>query len=131
MEKEYEQLQLANRTKVEKKAFALTVDAIAEIKHMMAESEGLRNPIRTRHEAYGVAAQHQAKISAENKLIKKKLEGLLAMLEDPAYNAPLQVDEIAGEMVQMAKAAMFAAAEVGRDAGNLLDKQMEEENGEK
>lgn len=127
MEKEYEQLRLDTRTNVEKKAFALTVDAIAEIKHMMAESEGLRNPIRTSHEAYGVAASHQAAVNAENKLIKKKLEGLLAMLEDPDNNAPLQVDAIAGEMVQMAKVAMFAAAEVGRAARNLLDKQMEAE----
>lgn len=126
---EYEQMQMDTRTKVEKKTFDLTVDAIAEIKQLMAESEGTRNPIRNRHEAFGVAAQHQAKISAENKLIKKKLEGLLATLEDPDYNAPLQVDAIAGEMVQMAKASLLAAAEVGRAARDLLN-QVEDEDGE-
>lgn len=128
MEKEYEQMQMDTRTKLEKKAFDLTVDAVVEIKHMMEESKGTRNPIRTKHEAYGLGAQHQAKISAENKLIKKKLEGLLAMLEDPACNAPLQVDSIAGEMVQMAKAALLAAAEVGRATRDLLN-QAEDENG--
>lgn len=130
MEKEYEQLQMDTRRQVEKKAFDLTVDAITEIKHMIAESEGFRNPIRTKHEAYGLAAQHQAKISAESKLIEKKLEGLLAMLEDPACNAPLQVDSIAGEMVQMAKAALLAAAEVGRATRDLLF-PAEDENGKK
>lgn len=130
MEKEYEQMQMDTRTQVEKKAFNLTVDAITEIKHMLAESGGFRNQIRTKHEAYGLAAQHQAKISAENKLIKKKLEELLAMLEDPDCNAPLQVDSIAGEMVQMAKAALLAAAEVGRATRDLLN-QAEAEDGEK
>lgn len=42
----------------------------------------------------------------------------------------LTVDSIAGEMVQMAKAALLAAAEVGRATRDLLN-QAEDENGKK
>lgn len=127
MENEYEQLQLDTREELEKAVFDLTLSTIQEIKRMIAECRSTRNPIHTRHEAYGVAAQHQAKINSHNKCIKRKLEGLLATLEDPAYDAALQADVVAQEMVKMAQDSLMAAAEVGRTARGLLKEGVQDD----
>lgn len=127
MANEYEQLQLDTREELEKAVFDLTINTIVEIKHMIAECGSTRNPVRTRHEAYGVAAQHQDKIHSHNKSIKRKMEGLLATLEYPAYDAALKADVVAQAMVKMAQDSLMAAAEVGRTAKDLLQEGVEDD----
>lgn len=127
MEEKYEQLQLDTRNDLEKAVSDLTMETIGEIRKMMAACKGTRNSVRTRHEAYGVAAQHQAKISGHTKRMKSRMDGLLATLEDPSYDAVLKADMVADEMTQMAMTTLLAAAEVRRTVRDLQYEGMEEE----
>lgn len=115
MGNEHEQMELDTREELEKAVDQVTVEAIARIEDMVC-----RRKIRTRFEAYGVAAQHQAKINSRNKTIKKKMEGLLCTLEDVDYDAAHSADTVAYEMVKMARDCLLAAAEVKSAAKDLI-----------
>lgn len=120
MANDYEQLQLDTRDELEKEVMDLTMKTILEIRRMIANCKSARRKVHTRYEAYGVAAHHQAKIHTRNKALKKKMEGLLATLEDPACDAALRADLVAEEMIEMAKDILMAAAEVRDTARDLL-----------
>lgn len=115
MGNEQEQMELDTREELEKAVDQVTVEAIDRIDDMVCWRQ-----IRTRFEAYGVAARHQAKINSRNKSIKKKMEGLLNTLEDVDYDATLSADAVAYEMVKMARDCLLAAAEVKSAAKDLI-----------
>lgn len=77
MKQEYEQMELDTRKELDKVVTQLTAEAIGTVQQMIANCGEAPLPVRNRHEAYGIASEHYAKISAICKSIKNDVGTLL------------------------------------------------------
>lgn len=125
MENEYEQLQLDTRTNLEKEVANLAWKTIRQVEQMLILCEQPRTVARERHTAYGVAAQHVARINGRNKIIRKALDGLLFTLEATATNAAMKADDLAIEIRNLVIDCILGAAEVSLAARDLATEGVE------
>lgn len=120
MENEYEQMTLDTRTDLEREVANLTWKTIRQVEEMLNLCAQPRTVSRTRHTAYGVAAQHVARINGRNKIIRRVLDGLLTTLEDPATNAAMKADDLALEIRNLVVDCILGAAEVSLAVRDLI-----------
>lgn len=119
MKQEYEQMELDTRKELDKVVEALTAEAIGTVRHMIANCGEAPMPVRNRHEAYGIASEHYAKISTICKSIKNDVSTLLGTLADSNYPAVEATSSIVNSTASAAAILLIAAAEMKRTLDNL------------
>lgn len=119
MKQEYEQMELDTRKELDKVVTQLTSDAIGTVQQMIANCGEAPLPVRNRHEAYGIASEHYAKISTICKSIKNDVGTLLGTLADPNYPAVEATSSIVNSTASAAAILLIAAAEMKRTLDNL------------
>lgn len=129
MDNNQEQMELDTRAELERAVSKLTARTIEQVKWMIGECGETRHHIHTRHEAYGVMAQHQCKLHSRDKAIKRKMEAMLETLENNAADAILAADQVAIEIERMLKDCLMAAAEMKRVVRDLMTEGTAEEDG--
>lgn len=97
----------------------LAAETIGKVQEMIQNCFEAPEPVRNRHEAYGVAAEHYAKIAGDTKAIKNDLGTLLGTLSDPNFPALEATSSICNSMAEAAVNVIIAAAEMRRTLDNL------------
>lgn len=116
---EYEQMQLDTRKELTKAVGSLTAETIGTVQTMIANCYEAPSAVRNRHEAYGIAAEHLAKVTGCVKSIKDDVATLLGTLPDPNYPAVEATSSIVNSTTAAAAALLVAAAEMKRTLDNL------------
>ena len=116
-----EQLQLDTRSEmamqVDNEA-SVAIDSVTEL----IKAYGYRKaPVRNRHEAYGVAAEHYSAIAGTTKMIKHDLEDLLGTLSQPSLNAVEAISAIGNSVRKAVIVTLYAAAEMRLTLEGLFD----------
>lgn len=113
-------MELDTRKELDRAVTELTTEAISTVQQMIANC-GAKPPnsVRNRHEAYGIASEHYAKISTICKSIKNDVGTLLGTLADPNYPAVEATSSIVNSTAQAAAILLIAAAEMKRTLDNL------------
>lgn len=127
MKEEYEQLELDTRKQLDKAMEVVATDAVKaamELIHRHHQTVALERQIappyvRNRHEAYGIAAEHLARINGAVKAIKDDTGTLLNTLEDPNYPAVEATSSIYNSTLEASAIIIKAAAEMKRTLENL------------
>lgn len=97
----------------------LIAETIGNVQEMIQSCCEAPEPVRNRHEAYGIAAEHYAKIADDVKAIKGDLATLLGTLSDPNFPALEATSSIYNSMAEAAVTMIIAAAEMRRTLDNL------------
>lgn len=97
----------------------LIAETISNVQEMIQSCCEAPEPVRNRHEAYGIAAEHYAKIADDAKAIKDDLGTLLGTLSDPNFPALEATSSICNSMAEAAVNVIIAAAEMRRTLDNL------------
>ena len=97
----------------------LIAETISNVQEMIQSCCEAPEPVRNRHEAYGIAAEHYAKIADDVKAIKGDLATLLGTLSDPNFPALEATSSIYNSMAEAAVTMIIAAAEMRRTLDNL------------
>ena len=92
----YEQMELDTRKDVEVMAASVTSDAIDTIGELAMQCAEKPTFVRNRHEAYGIAAEHLAKITERAKAIKSAEDLVAFAREEGIELTDEQLDAIAG-----------------------------------
>lgn len=87
MREEYEQMEFDTRSDLKRGVAGLTGETISMVQTMITNCGEAPAAVRNRHEAYGIAAEHLASITAIVKSIKNDCGTLLGTLADPNYPA--------------------------------------------
>lgn len=119
MKQEYEQMELDTRKELERVVAQLTAETIGTVQQMVLNCGEAPNAVRNRHEAYGIAAEHYAKITTICKSIKNDIGTLLDTLADPNYPAVEATSSIVNSTTAAAAILLIAAAEMKRTLDNL------------
>lgn len=127
MSDNYEQMELDTRPKLQTAIEQLTTVTVMEAERLFKEHhrqvalETMTAPpyVRNRHEAYGIAAEHLAKITSAVKSIKDDTGTLLGTLADPNYPAVEATSSICNSTTAAAYTILVAAAEMRRTLDNL------------
>lgn len=119
MSKDYEQMELDTRKELDKAVSELAVETISTVQEMIQRCGEAPAPVRNRHEAYGIAAEHLAKVLDSAKSIKNDCATLLGTLSDPNYPAIEATSSIVNSTVHAARILLIAAAEMRRTLDNL------------
>lgn len=119
MKQEYEQMELDTRKELTKAVASLTADTIGTVQDMVLRCGEAPAAVRNRHEAYGIAAEHLAKVTGIVKSIKNDVGTLLGMLSDPNYPAVEATSSIVNSTTEAAAILLIAAAEMKRTLDNL------------
>lgn len=119
MRDDYEQMELDTRRELDKAIADLAVDAISTAQQMILNCGEGPQPVRNRHEAYGIAAEQLANISGAVKAIKNDTDTLLGTLGDPNYPAVEATSSIVNSTVHASFVLLRAAAEMRRTLDNL------------
>lgn len=127
MSDSYEQMELDTRPKLQAAIEQLTTATVMEVErifkehHRQVAEETMTAPpyVRNRHEAYGIAAEHLAKITSAVKSIKDDTGTLLGTLADPNYPAVEATSSICNSTTTAAYTILVAAAEMRRTLDNL------------
>lgn len=119
MKQEYEQMELDTRKELDKVVTQLTDEAIGTVRQMIVNCGEAPLLVRNRHEAYGIASEHYAKISHICKSIKNDVGTLLGTLADPNYPAVEATSSIVNSTASAAAILLIAAAEMKRTLDNL------------
>ena len=117
--REYEQMELDTRKELTKAVASLTVDTIGTVQDMVLRCGEAPAAVRNRHEAYGIAAEHLAKVTGIVKSIKNDVGTLLGTLSDPNYPAVEATSSIVNSTTEAAAILLIAAAEMKRTLDNL------------
>lgn len=119
MRDEYEQMELDTRKELTKAVASLTAETIGTVQEMILRCGEAPATVRNRHEAYGIAAEHLAKITERAKAIKNDCGTLLGTLADPNYPAVEATSSIVNSTTEAAAILLIAAAEMKRTLDNL------------
>lgn len=119
MKEDYEQLELDTRKELDKAITDLTDNVIKTAQDMIQRCGEAPQPVHNRHEAYGIAAEQLANISAAVKFIKNDTGTLLGTLGDPNYPAVEATSSIVNSTSYAAAVLLRAAAEMRRTLDNL------------
>ena len=112
--RDYEQLEIDTRPELTQAISRLATDATDTIAQMISHCHESHPPVRNRHEAYGVAAQHVSGIQAHVKSMKNDLGTLLGTLGDPNFPAVEACSSLRNDIATLAAAALTASAEMDR-----------------
>lgn len=121
MKDKYEQMQLDTRPELKRALDTLTVDAITTAGELMSRCAEAPDPVRNRHEAYGIVAERLAKIKLWVKAIQKDTDDLLDALADTNYNAVEAVSNICNSATDATATLLEASAEFRRTLRDLYD----------
>jgi len=119
MREEYEQMELDTRKELTNAVEDLTAETIGTVQKMIGNCGEAPTAVRNRHEAYGIAAEHLAKVTGCVKTIKDDVATLLGTLPDPNYPAVEATSSIANSTAKTAAALLVAAAEMKRTLESL------------
>lgn len=119
MREEYKQMELDTRKQLDKAIQTVAEDAVRDIEEMAIICGEAPTPVRNRHEAYGIAAEHFAKINNAVKAIQKDTATLLVTLPDPNYPAIEAVSSICNSTMAAVAKTVRAAAEMRRTLRDL------------
>ena len=97
----------------------LIAETISNVQEMIQSCCEAPEPVRNRHEAYGIATEHYAKIADDAKAIKGDLAILLGTLSDPNFPALEATSSICNSMAEATVTMIIAAAEMRRTLYNL------------
>lgn len=117
--REYEQMELDTRKELTKAVASLTADTIGTVQDMILRCGEAPTAVRNRHEAYGIAAEHLAKVTGIVKSIKNDVGTLLGTLSNPNYPAVEATSSIVNSTTEAAAILLIAAAEMKRTLDNL------------
>lgn len=117
-----EQLEMNIRSSLETAIQGIAGEAIKTVEEAFAENEGTVSPCcRSRHEAYGIAAEHIANITSSLKRTKGNLDILLTTLSDPNRPALDAASDVFGSLVHTAHNALIGAAKMKQAMNDLYD----------
>lgn len=119
MREEYEQMEFDTRSDLKRGMAGLTGETISMVQTMINNCGEAPAAVRNRHEAYGIAAEHLASITAIVKSIKNDCGTLLGTLADPNYPAVEATSSIVNSTTEAAAVMLIAAAEMKRTLDNL------------
>lgn len=119
MREEYEQMEFDTRSDLKRGVAGLTGETISMVQTMITNCGEAPAAVRNRHEAYGIAAEHLASITAIVKSIKNDCGTLLGTLADPNYPAVEATSSIVNSTTEAAAVMLIAAAEMRRTLDNL------------
>lgn len=119
MREEYEQMEFDTRSDLKRGVAGLTGETISMVQTMINNCGEAPAAVRNRHEAYGIAAEHLASITAIVKSIKNDCGTLLGTLADPNYPAVEATSSIVNSTTEAAAVMLIAAAEMKRTLDNL------------
>ena len=119
MREEYEQMELDTRSELTRAVAQLTTETIGTVRDMILRCGEAPAAVRNRHEAYGIAAEHYAKIAAADKAIKSDCATMLGTLSDPNFPAVEATSSIVNSTTEAAAILLIAAAEMKRTLDNL------------
>lgn len=119
MREEYEQMEFDTRSDLKRGVAGLTGETISMVQTMITNCGEAPAAVRNRHEAYGIAAEHLASITAIVKSIKNDCGTLLGTLADPNYPAVEATSSIVNSTTEAAAVMLIAAAEMKRTLDNL------------
>ena len=125
MNEEYEQLELDTRSDVQAAIEDKARESIKSAMDMIAGCKAPPSPVRNRHEAYGIAAEHLSNIAGKVKLTKNNLGNLLSTLSDPNRPAVEAASALANDLDKLVIVATTAAAEMRRAASDLYTADVE------
>ena len=108
-------MELDTRKELTKAVGSLTIETIGTVQEMILRCGEAPASVRNRHEAYGIAAEHLAKITERAKAIKNDV-GTLA---DPNFPAVEATSSIVNSTTEAAAILLIAAAEMKRTLDNL------------
>lgn len=114
-----EQMQLDTRSDLSRAISEFTTATIASIQTMIQQCGEAPTAVRNRHEAYGVVAEHYARIAAKVKEVGKGCGGLLEILPYKNVDAVETVSSIFNSLTKLSTDTLFAAAEVKRTLNDL------------
>ena len=121
MNEKFEQLELDTRPALKAALESLAHDTIKTAGDMILRCGDGPSAVRNRHEAYGILAEHLAKINGNVKSIQVDTATLLKTLSDPNYNAVEAVSSICNSTAAAAATMIEAAAEMNRTLRDLYD----------
>ena len=116
---EYEQMELDTRKDLDIAIDTAARDAIAEAQEMTFRCKDSPTPVRNRHEAYGIAAEHFSRINKAVHSIKGDMAALLGTLSDVNLPAIEAVSDICNSTEYAVFVSVKAAAEMKRTLANL------------
>lgn len=116
---EYEPMEIDTRSKLAFAVSELAEKTIDKVMQMIRQCGESPTAVRNRHEAYGIAAEHYAKVAADVKSIKNDCGTLLGTLADPNFPAVEATSAIVNSTTAAAKTLLVAAAEMRRTLENL------------
>lgn len=119
MMEDYEQMELDTRKELTKAVDGLAAEAVGTVRCMVRNCNEAPAAVRNRHEAYGIASEHYAKIAAATKTIKNDLGTLLGTLADPNAPAIEAAASIRNSVNAAVSILLLAAAEMDRTLDNL------------
>lgn len=119
MREEYEQMEFDTRSDLKRGVAGLTGETISMVQTMITNCGEAPAAVRNRHEAYGIAAEHLASITAIVKSIKNDCGTLLGTLADQNYPAVEATSSIVNSTTEAAAVMLIAAAEMKRTLDNL------------
>lgn len=125
---DYDQLTLDTRKDVEKAVFGVVEDTIDHARKIIENPTCPPAVCRNRHEAYGIAAEHLAKINKAIKDVKGTTATLLGTLSDPNSPAIEATSALANSLTEAAGIVVMAAAEMKRTLSNLYDEENKPES---
>lgn len=112
--KDYEQMVIDTRTELDRLITELAGDTTETVGKMIIHCQQSHPPVRNRHEAYGIAAQHVAALSSCAKSMKNDLGTLLGTLSDPNFPAVEACSSLRNDIALLTKFALIASAEMDR-----------------
>lgn len=119
---EVDQAEMDTRTNIETKIDDAVGNAIDYVFKAM-DTAGVGNPVRNRHEAYGIAAEHLTAINGSCKRIKGDVDKLLQTLPDPNYPALEATSAIVNSMTAGAAILVKAAAVMKKTLNDLYEEE--------
>lgn len=115
----FEQMELDTRKELDAAVDNLTAETITTVQHMIMNCGEAPANVHNRHEAYGIAAEHYAKIAFIVKAVKADVGTLLGTLADPNFPAVEATSAIVNSTTEAASIMLIAAAEMKRTLDNL------------
>ena len=118
-----DQTVMDTRTNIETKIDGSVENAIDYVFKAMDTAGVGSSPVKNRHEAYGIAAEHLTAINGSCKRIKGDVDKLLQTLPDPNYPAVEATSAIVNSLVAGAAILVKAAAVMKKTLNDLYEEE--------
>lgn len=122
---QYEQTEMDLRSQLAQRLAEIAARATSDAQNAVTGTQP--SFVRSRHEAYGIAAEHYGKAAASLKDAKDSMAKLLATPSNPAASAVEAVSSLCSSSETLAMDAILMAAEMRRVLDNLYVTEEAEE----